>query len=479
MSQFSAEFPVRKDITKTKFCALGLAWARGIKNSSLSGNVPASVAGDDDVQFEAGGETLVFKSAISAVGFVVGLRHEKPEDSGRVWRTEAVLTNRGSSATFRVTGQCIALDRSVPVFTPTRPYLIKMAIENGWGDRDGTFEVTDNPTLLGDLDLDLAVELLSGETKTRLPIVYVSYPYPDTSVNSNLLAHKLCGLAHVVTEPSRDFSHRLSQKMDRENPYGGTISLCEHGQGSFRRFYLGGSLPTQRQLFEAIVSAVVGRHVHRPILDGWSWADIQEEQTKLLRLQLNSATVSRAIVDELESQHIEILAEKNATIRSLTEELDRITKEGVSGTVQGDGIFSSDFISSLGREIYHGEFADRLRAVVQSVKSNSGDDFDIRTSRLIDQFLVLSSYSGRAGSLIQELKRAGKLGKRSTSETERILIRHGYTSSQDGKHLKLSPPSDSISGPVITLSTSPSDGAHGGQNQASDIANSLGLRRLS
>lgn len=479
MSQFSAEFPVRKDISKAKFCALGLAWARGIKNSSLSGNVPASVAGDDDVQFEADGETLVFKGANSAVGFVVGLRHEKPEDSGRVWRTEAVLTNRGSSATFRVTGQCIALDRSVPVYTPTRPYLIKMAVENGWGDRDGEFDVTDIPTSLGDRDLELAVEVLSGRTKTRLPIVYVSFPYPNTSVNSSQLAHKLCGLAHVLIEPSRDFSHRLSQRMERENPYGGTISLCEQGQGSFRRFYLGGALPTQRQLFEAIVAAVVGRHVHRPILDGWSWADIQEEQTKQLRQQLNSATVSRAIVDELESQHIEILSEKNATIRSLTEELDRITKEGISGAVQGDGIFSSEFTSSLGREMYPGEFADRIRAMIQSFQSTSSVDLDIRTSKLIDQFLALSSYSGRANGLVQELKRAGKLGKRSTSETERILIRHGYTSSQDGKHLKLSPPSDSISGPVITLPTSPSDGVHGGQNQASDIANALGLRRLS
>lgn len=188
MATFGSEFPVNTEISKAKFVALALSWVRGIKNSSLSSSVPAELFQDAATYRGEAGEFASFLTADIDGGFVAGVRHEKPEDEGRVWRTEAVLTNWGRTAVLKVRGQCLALDEKVPVFRPNKPYLIRLALDDGWATQDGPFMVSDKPIFLGDLDVGLASSIIFGGVGCALPVVYASHSDLRASVNSIELA---------------------------------------------------------------------------------------------------------------------------------------------------------------------------------------------------------------------------------------------------------------------------------------------------
>ena len=59
-----------------------------------------------------------------------------------------------------------------------------------------------------------------------MPIINVSAPFSGPYlVDPNVLAESLAGMAHVVVEPSRDFSLGLMALAHRKNVSGGTIAL--------------------------------------------------------------------------------------------------------------------------------------------------------------------------------------------------------------------------------------------------------------
>ena len=93
MSIFATEFPVRPKISNQTFVALALTWIRGIKKSSVLNQLDGSDSYDDDVAIRSKtGETLQFKTYEDEKIDVIGVRHELPDDLGRIWRTECVLS---------------------------------------------------------------------------------------------------------------------------------------------------------------------------------------------------------------------------------------------------------------------------------------------------------------------------------------------------------------------------------------------------
>lgn len=483
MASFGTEFPVSPKITKNSLAKMVGEWAAGIKNSSLKDAETAIQNDEDDISVIGNyGETLQFKHVITESGFVAGARHSIGDDIGREWRTEIVLTNTTKLATLRVRGECIAATPGIETERPKRPFLVKKALDQGWGEADGPLTVQSLPHYLSDTeeDMALAISCILDTGKISLPVVYVSRDHRNRlNINENKLAYDLGGVAHVLIEPSADFSYNLYRLSRQTNSYNGNVGVYSHPNGLLRNYFLGGALPSKGALARAILDTVETFVSNRSLLGGYGWLELQERQNDLLRQKLRSTTGNSENIEEwIASFQVEIDGYKRR-ISELESEIQKRDSSDAISHHRTDGILSNSIAEKLGRELYPGEFSDRLRLfILEGTKNKNETPHDVRTLNVASEILNLSQFSGRAASIISELKSAATSGKKFGIKMREILCRYGYTATEDGPHIKMSPPDDRISGPVITLPKTPSDNVHGGQNQASDVSNALGLKKM-
>lgn len=476
MGVFATEFRVSPDITQVNFLAQIVAWIKGIQESTVFHDVAAKDLDDDDAFIEASsGETLSVKKVVTQSGFVIGAKYEIPDEEGRIWRTEVVLTNSSDTAKLRIRGQCVAITAEVPVSRPKMPFILKSVLEEGWGESDGGLKVQALPHSAAEHGTDFICKLLKGEANCALPIVYLSInPEGRYDVSPEYLARKLGGVAHVVKEPSRSFSFTLSRESLGINPFDGNVTISTSGSGVVRRFFLGGRLPTMEKLSSAVEDAAIVAAANKNILGGWSWRDLQEQQSRNLKKKIKDANGGSDKYAEVFDKELE---QKEKEISELRAEVERLSNAQYADVSFGDGLMPSELVDALGDELYPGEFSDRLRYLVKIAQKNMAS-VDLLTTSFSSIFIEITSSSGRSVGIIADLKAASKKGKRFGPAMAQVLNRLGYVITEDGKHIKASPPSGPISGQTLTLPKTASDNARGGANQVSDIESALGLKFL-
>lgn len=107
MTIFSTEFAVQNDIDRGKFAAQVIAWVKGMSSSTLFDSRTALSEFTDEASVEAStGERLTLKECLVDEGFIIGARHEMPDDDGRVWISEVTLKSKNSLSALRVKTQC-------------------------------------------------------------------------------------------------------------------------------------------------------------------------------------------------------------------------------------------------------------------------------------------------------------------------------------------------------------------------------------
>ncbi|MCW1917434.1 hypothetical protein NX862_01570 [Rhodobacter sp. KR11] len=478
MSVFAAEFPTRPDIDKAHFIALTVAWVQGMKSTTLDfrGNEFENY-GDEAVVLGRNGEKLTVKEIDVGQSYIIGARHDLLDQEGRNWRTECVLTKTGPDASLRVRVQCLSSNPDAPVLNPKRPFFIKACLQDRWGGVDGPFTVGDG-AIPAPEDHAFGARVLTGDSEAFLPVVYVS-ACDDGSfvVNPEKLAYDLGGLAHVVVEPSREYSFQMRELCGESNPYGGTIGVVLPKLGVVRRFWLGGFYTDPRSVELALRSYVQRLVSARAVSLGYEWQELQAHFAKRLR-------VARAIQvpqgKNFEKSYIEALeqevAAKDETIANLQERLEQLPSDAVL-VGMGDGIIPDGLAAQLGVELYPGEFSDRVRAVLSLASATDALAIDPRTAQLLERLLKASGVSGRHSAIIQALKAASKKDDRAVSEILDVLRGLGYVVTKDGKHFKATPKEELFGLAPITVVNTPSDW-RSVKNTVSQISELIGLTTI-
>lgn len=109
------------------------------------------------------------------------------------------------------------------------------------GGLDGELTIQIAPTTLENTvkGRKIASSIFEQKLNCKLPIIYISASEKDKyAVIPDRLARSLCGMAHIVVEPSRVFSRKLRHEVDSRNIYGGIIgAYWPNGAGAtlFRR----------------------------------------------------------------------------------------------------------------------------------------------------------------------------------------------------------------------------------------------------
>lgn len=478
MSVFATEFPVRADVEKATFAALAVAWIRGINNSKVLQNADAKELYDDEVWLETtDGETLSIKSFENSDTSVFGIRLEIPDRLGRRWRTECVYSSFGSQAFVRVRGQCVAVDPAAQIETPLKPHIIRQIIEDDWQTADGLFKTSSRPIYLKNSDVDIAAAVLSGNASSFLPCIYVSRTNQnELPISTDLLAKKLAGLCHVIVEPDRGFSFELMEASLRKNPYGGAVGLFSPDGRELLRAFKSSKDKSGRELTDYFVEEAVFFMSGLAAKRGWEWQKLQEAQSRHLREKVFSQNS-----DELEEyiNHFDAeLRAKQEEVENLKTLLEIAKLEKKEGAGQVGDILQPGLKAQVGSELYDGEFSDRLRHYLTKALSTQSVETDARTKHFVEKLVDATAFSGRAVSLVNQIKGACKDGNEMPKNLGSLLTGFGFTKSQEGKHIKFEPPNELFGLQTEILPSTPSDSQRGGKNRGSEVIKNFGLKEL-
>ena len=396
-----------------------------------------------------------------------------------MWRTEAVLRAfPGRASLLRVRAQCLAVETLVRLEVPKRTHLIRMILEEGQAIEDGLLAPSLQPHFLPD-DEDgsgLAEKIVSGGASVYLPTVYVSaieggrWALDARAIRA--LARDLAGVAHVVCEPSREFSFRLRDRVDGENVYNGTLGVAVPGGGFVHRAYLGKAIPDEKALVERVKSVAVTIRSQMPKVGGWDWLDFQDE---ILRRQ-REIDRNRLSAEENEKLWNDELALKEARIQELEAELCDARNAPLQAPVSAIG--NGTFLPVLKPEIYSGEFSDRIRAALEFCLEKGADSgWDKRSLAVFEEILGALTPSPALNELREDLKRATRDAARLNGELRRLLARHGFEFKSDNKHSRMEPGPEYVGLESVTLMKTPGD-HRGLMNLCAQIEANLGLMRL-
>ncbi len=485
MTPFATEFPVKRSANKAQFLAEVFAWLRGMRASTILNPASERELDGENVYLVSGsGEELRMRELKHESDWAaIGFQHDMPDDQGRVWRTEAVLRrseNDTQEDLIRFRTQCLAKRPGAFLETPKKPYLVKALLKEGWGGLDGEIDVCDEPLWLEDDEEDVALAklVLSGQASRSLPIVYVSATGHDEWLLSQdeiaKLAYDLGGVAHVVVEPSRTFSIRLRDASEGRNVYNGALGIAAPYRGFIRRLFLGRQFEDVHDLIDGVRTAALRLRGSMPSV-GWDWTELQEHALRRQRAALRDG-LSQADADQLFDDYSKQLSEQQDEIRRLKVELASqtvtdIEKEELSSSAH-------NFLRRVGKEVYEGEFVDRIRLAAQTALIVAdANGIDGRTVAVWKQIIERVPRSPALDELLADLGRATKDPKRMGNELSALLCRHGYHSKSDNKHIRLEPDNGYEGLQNITIPKTPSE-IRGLTNQRKQIERTLGISKL-
>ena len=474
MSVLSFEFPIKPTVTKAQFAAQVIAWVRGMNHSRLlEKNDRIDIFSDEVVVSGGDGESLVVKEVDVEGGFVSGVRYDCADLQSRIWRTEITLTAIGGGAALRSRSECIPLHVDAKVQAPKKPYFIKLALDDDWGGVDGEFEVQGRPIEIG--DIDTAFNALSGYLNAKLPIIYFTregearYLLKDKTIES--LAYQLGGIAHVLIEKDFETSKRIAMRMGESGPIGGAAFILVPEIGIVRSIYgrerFGGEKVVSEQLLQGVSSFVTNR---KPRI-AWDFQALTEESMRQLRKILSRK--SENFDKWLEAQESDILAREKEE-RRLQETIDGLQSTILRMEANNVQLYSDEKSAHIGRQLYKGEFSDRLRSVLEyTLEECSLND---RTRELIVRILDSSEFTGRAGVLEERIKSAGRDSGKADARLADILLEIGFIKARQKGH-PVYEPVELFGLQNQILSCTPSD-HHSGRNASAQIIRMLGLAAL-
>ncbi len=475
-NQFFTEFPVSSGLNHDNFLEIFLRWISGIVDSDIKIKrvlADSENNGDFETKTESG-ETLKYSIVDFGGEQTAGVQHDLPDRSGRIWRTEAILSSAENQSHLSVRTSCITDGFSGHITTPKRPVLIKQIISDAFGGFDGDLLVSDSPHYISEKEIEKAKRAVLGGASVSLPIVYISSKSDDSiAIDADQLAYELGGLAHVLVEPDRNFSFLLRDETESRNPYAGAIGIARPGSPiSAKIFPNRGDKKTREDIIGYIQNVFLGRvAVH-----GKEWSDLQQDLIKSARQRLQEqqrGEDDETGLDEWIDSFEEEIREKDGQLSKLRSENFKLQAQLAASLAES--VLSQIIGEVRGEvgELYEGELLDRIRNAV-AASGTKGFAVSSRDRAVMDAILARIQLSAFSTKILDSLKPASDPTQ--VDQTLKVVLAPlGFERSEQGKHIKFSPPYElkGIGGTTIAKTA----GDHrSGDNAIRDVKAALGLR---
>lgn len=466
MSSFSTEFPINTKNTVADVLRLACEWITGSPHTKITEADLLELPNCAERTVTVGMEQATLAHSRTPEQELGGLRYERTED-GLAWTTSIVTLKTQERHLLSVHVVCEALSTAVRLPPPKKPYFIRQALAELGGGSDGEIPIADRPFRLSPGEEGIAAALILGTANNTLPIVYVSAGFRNGHlVNADELAKYVSGMAHVVVEPDRPFSHRVKVLTKSRNVYGGTIGVYWPQSEARRAYFLKEDTPNPRALELEVSKDIRVALSNRRPRTNCTWVHLRETlaRARLDELKNSGSTAIEEYVAAFDAE----LAAKQALVSAAEYEVARLTAEvkrlAASEQSATGGLLQQgqehDLYEHEIQDVIHDALADAMRA------ARAGS----RRQHVLLDLLEANPASGARQRIEEEIKTLLKTYRDMDAKTRNALARLGFDLSEDGKHYKAVFQGDSRY--TFTLPKTSSD-HRAGKNMASDINNTL------
>jgi len=298
--------------------------------------------GNDPITFPNGERVQLLRLQDGNDLQTAAVRFEHPDQQGRIWRTDCVLTKTATpELTIRFAVNVAAGssgDGLFPVSPPsTRPRIVRTMMDK-FGGRE-RYPLKSTFVQIKSEEAKPFVGFLLDRERT-LPIVFISRRNRDGALlcDPSVLADKLVGIAYVCVAEEAQLSWQLANHIDnRLNAYDGTVRVywprMTHDDPPYRhRWWTQQRLfaleATERSLADELLRLIATASVTRRIPGLVRWEDVEREITKqsLQKVQSTGAIPAAASEDWLRQYELDLAALDNAR-QALADATDRLLEK--------------------------------------------------------------------------------------------------------------------------------------------------------
>ncbi|MCM5640164.1 hypothetical protein, partial [Xanthomonas hortorum] len=416
--------------------------------------------------FEVEGEKAELLRTQVEGQIIGGVRYEKTDSEGIHWSTDVVACK--TDGAFLVAVQ-LSVDSELPVESlgrGRRPYIVKLLMQRLGGGMDGALPVHDKAIHIAETQQDLAADIICAKVSSVMPVVYVSrHENGSLAVDADQLAEWVSAMAHVVVEPSRTFSTKLSREVYGENPYGGAVAIF-WSDGVGRWLYLPDRWETPAALQGAIARKIRSSLLFQKVQRECTWAFLQETITRQKFEELRQSGSGK--VEDYIAYFDKELADYREEVRRLEAELNKVKFSRWNAVEREDGGGKTVDLVTAEQDLYQGE---HLSVVLEALgRASESAEENSRRRHLLDTLIAENQHEDEREMILAKLKEVLSQYDSMTPAVRKELEGLGFDVGEDGKHYKLIFRKDERF-PFI-LSRTSSDW-RAGRNAAADIRKKL------
>lgn len=432
MINFSTEFPVDTRNSVEDVVRLACTWVAGSPYTKIPSSTFEKLPMDEETTHHAGGQCVSIGIA-KLPEFEIGGLSYVHGDGGLEWSTSIVTLRTANEHLLSIQVACEALNTAVRLPTPKKPYIVRQALEKLGGGMDGQVPVADQPFRLNDGEAGIAAALMLGTARNRLPIIYVSAGFDGRHlVEPDELARWVSGMAHVIVEPSRQFSLALKTLTNARNVYGGTVGVYWPESSARKAYFLDTEAPDGRALRMEIAKDIRTALCNRRPTTNCTWAHVKEtiarKQYELLKAK--GSTELQAYIGAFDADQ----AAKDAKLLDAEREIARLNADlrrySAASTDASGGLLARGEEQDLYEHEARDIVIEALEDAMRSAKQNG------RREHVLASLLRANAASRERQRLAEEIKGLLKTYRDMDTRTRNALAKLGFDITDDGKHYK-------------------------------------------
>ena len=453
---------------KDDFIRLVIEWNQGSPHPS---NVINGIEWNGERNVRYGNDKLWLDIEEYRNQNIIAVRYEKKEYDGSVWDTDYVMNFTSMKMSVRLdrsyTQEALSTDHNF-----STPHFITLLIKRGYLKDDGDLPVLHTPITIDGNDLNLISEIVTGKKKYNLPVVYISRTYYDEDpVNVGVLASRLKGVAHVLSQKCNATNPRLRELCNGQNEYKGAIGIYYPNQAiGHRRYLYRSSIGYDAFLLEKVVRAVIQYSNSQMIDTLYTWQGVnnallrdkltsqreerlaaenakkraEQEATRLLdTLDEEERRIRKQAFEDAQYETDKILDSFDEDMARMQKQIEDLTKANEVLQYENQGLKakldSSDSIPILSMgdeyEFYQGEIKDLILCVLS--EAVVGMKPKTRRMDVVKDIINANDYQKMTVAKAEEVKRLLKNYNGMTARLRQNLVDLGFEITDDGKHYKI------------------------------------------
>ncbi len=477
MLLFSTVLKIDESLTKEKFIELVIEWNQ---NSPYPENIIEDIEWNGEKNVRFGKDNLWLDITEYSDKNIIAVRYEKIENDGVVWDTDYIMN-------FDDMKMSIQLDRSykeealIMDSKFSTPHFITMLIYNKYIKNDGELPVLRDPILVDEKNIEILKDIINGNAKYNLPIVYVSKTTCNNDpVDVKWLASRLKGVAHVLVESDKQLSKKVRLLCDGKNEYNGGIGIYYPNIAkTHRRFVFNNTISRDgSSLLNKVVKTVIEYGISQSVDSLYTWHGVSSSLLNdKLSLQIEQRVAAEDARQKAEDEVDKLYDVFDKDLRDLKNRVNELSRNNEALRCENQGLRKK--VNDLEKipviyfgdedDFYQGEIKDIILSELEQALKNIKDK--TRRADILTDIIENNNYQRTSEKRQQIIKRLLRNYKNMSGPMKQELLDVGINIIDDGKHYKLVYNDDERY--WITIAKTPGDTYRGGKNAVSEIVKTM------